>query len=472
MRTFFKIILFVAIVALLWGGYTLYGTARLATAYVAKTMCSAVFVSQRTPASVYRDELADYAYISAHIDTSEKIVTASIHGLAARSALYRPGLGATLVIGCEVKDLLKQAGQPLVPQPNLQEGQLWPRGSNVDTTSTPAGVDRQKLQRALTNAFAEKVPGAPRLTRGIVVVYKGQIIAERYGNGFFVHTPQLGWSMTKSAMNTLMGILVGDGLIKVHAPAPLPEWRGTGDPRRHITVHHLLHMCSGLQFNENYGATINDVTSMLFGTDDAAAYALHKKLVYPVGTHLSYSSGTSNILARILFNAMGQSLHDYWSMPRRRLFDPIGMASAVIEPDGSGVFVGASFMYATARDWARLGLLYLQDGVWQEKRILPEGWVRYSITADSSARRGEYGAQLWLNIGPPGLAEQRPQPQLPADLFSFRGHDGQFVWIIPSRHLVIVRLGYTRKSAAWNSTEFVTDLLSAIPVDNENKGSL
>jgi CubicO group peptidase (beta-lactamase class C family) len=467
MRTVLKIALVAVSLALVWAGYTLLATARLATAFVAKTMCSAVFVSQRTPASVYRDELADYTYISAQVDTSQKIVTASIHGLAARSALYRPGLGATLAIGCEIKELQNQAGQALLPQPILQEGQLWPLGNEVDTTSTPAGIDRQKLSSVLTNAFAENHPGALRLTRGVVVVYKGQLIAERYGNGFAVHTPQLGWSMTKSAMNALIGILVGDGLLHIQAPLPLPEWQGAKDPRNRITLHHLLHMSSGLEFDENYGATINDVTRMLFGTDDASAFALHKKRVYPVGTHFAYSSGTSNILSRIMYTATGRSLANHWSLPRRRLFDRLGMASAVIEPDATGILVGASFMYATARDWARLGLLYLQDGVWQGERVLPEGWVRYSITPDSSARRGEYGAQLWLNVGPPSHPEQRPQPQLPADLFGFRGHDGQFVWIIPSRHLVVVRLGYTRKSAAWNTNEFLNDLLSAIQVDNK-----
>ncbi len=472
MKLVIKIILFILALAFVWGGITLYKLARLASAYAAKTMCSAVFVSKRDPMAVYKNELAAYSYISTQVDTADKTVTASIYGLADRTALYRPGLGATLVIGSTVKELQNQLTMDLSPRPHLQADQLWPFGNRVDSLSIPAQVDRGKLKKALDDAFAEKNPEALRITRGIVVVYKGRLIGERYGDGFTAETPQLGWSMTKSVINTLTGILAGDGVLNIEAPAPIEQWQGRHDPRCHITLHHLLHMASGLEFNETYGATVNDVTYMLFGTADASAYALNKKLAFSIGTHFAYSSGTSNILARTLYNALGKSLPDYWALPRRRLFDRLGITSAVIEPDASGIFVGSSFMYASARDWARLGLLYLQDGVWQGQRILPEGWVRYTVTPDTSAARGEYGAQFWLNAGPAGRPEQRPRPYLPVDLFTMQGHEGQYVWIIPSKQLVVVRLGYTTRAKGWDNKTFLNGILSALQTDNSEGGSL
>jgi CubicO group peptidase (beta-lactamase class C family) len=199
---------------------------------------------------------------------------------------------------------------------------------------------------------------------------------------------------------------------------------------------------------------LGDVTWMLLGVGDAAAYAAAKPLAAAPGTRWYYSSGTSNIIARVMREAIGSD-EEYLAFPRRALFDRIGMASAVIEADAAGNFVASSFMHATPRDWARLGLLYLQDGMWGGERILPEGWVRYSVTP-APASGGRFGAHFWLK-----LAGHSPD-LLPPSAYHMAGHDGQFVTIVPEKKLVVVRLGLSRLPRAWDQTAFVAEVIGAI----------
>jgi len=280
---------------------------------------------------------------------------------------------------------------------------------------------------------------------------------------FHMKQPLIGWSMTKSVINALTGILVGQGKLSLEDRALLPEWRGPGDPRAHITLDQLLRMSSGLKFAEDYANPLEDVIFMLLGTDDVAAYAANKPLEAEPGTKWYYSSGTTNIIARIMRDAIGGTDADYFAFPRRALFDPMGMHSAIIEPDASGTFVGSSLMYATARDWARFGLLYLQDGVWEGERILPEGWVKYTLTPAPRAPLGEYGAHFWLKVPPPFKSSVSGMPSLPVDTYFAAGHEGQFVTIIPSRKLVVVRLGLSRLKGAWDQEWFIAQILEAIP---------
>jgi CubicO group peptidase (beta-lactamase class C family) len=198
---------------------------------------------------------------------------------------------------------------------------------------------------------------------------------------------------------------------------------------------------------------------MLLGAQDAAAYAIAKPLEAQPGTRWSYSSGTTNVIAYAIRQIVGDS--DYAEFPRRELFERLGMTSAVMETDAAGTFVGSSFMYATARDWARLGLLYLRDGVWAGQRILPEGWVEYTRTPAPNAAEDQYGAHFWLRI-PKEFRCGSNGPPLPADAFHAIGHEGQFVTIVPSRDLVIVRLGFTRYPCAWDHRKFVNLILGAI----------
>ena len=449
------------------GGYFLWRVGLIATAYKAKVFCSGIFISKRDPNSIlsqelFVDDLSVLRFFNTSINYDEQSVTASFFGLAKRKAIFRHGLGCTLVIDSTENEIRSQANPFKVPVPSNQQDRLWPEGERLETGRLPPEINETKLKEVLDAAFAEPDPARLRRTRAVVIVYQGRIIAERYAQGFSQNTPLIGWSMTKSVINALIGILVGEKKLSLEDRDLLPEWRKPGDPRRAITLDHLLRMSSGLEFAEEYTHPHKDVVLMLLGSGNMAAYAADKPLEAEPGSKWHYSSGTTNIISRIIRDAIGGSEADYFAFPRQALFHRIGMGSAVIEPDASGTFVGSSFMYATARDWVRLGLLYLQDGIWQGKRILPEGWVNYSATPAPSAPLGEYSAHFWLKVPPSFRSRISPAPLLPGDTFLAAGHEGQFVTIIPSRKLVVVRLGLTRIEGSWDQESFIAQVLEAI----------
>jgi CubicO group peptidase (beta-lactamase class C family) len=259
-------------------------------------------------------------------------------------------------------------------------------------------------------------------TRAVVVVHHGRIVAERYAPGFDQHTRLTGWSMTKGITNALIGILVGQGRLNVAEYAPVDIWQE--DERGKITIENLLRMNTGLKWWEFYGGP-SDATRMLYKEKDMGEYAMRSKLSQKPGEVFHYSSGTVNILSSIIRRTVGDS--GYYRFPYEQLFYRIGMYSAVLEPDAGGTFVGSSYCYATARDWARFGLLYLQDGVWNGQRVLPAGWVEFT-------RRGEeYGALWWLN-------RNGRHPHIPKDCYGCEGYEGQYIWVIPSDGLVVVRM--------------------------------
>jgi hypothetical protein len=435
--------------------------APIATAYAAKRLCSCIFISHREPTAVLQEELKPYGYVHLDIDYGRKKVTGSILGVAKRTAVYRDGLGCTLAMGVGEDELRSQAAG-FKPVRSDRRNQPWPEGDRVQGNPLPAAIDAQKLKNVMDRAFAEPDPAKPRRTRAVIVLYDGRIIAERYAAGFTQEAPQLGWSMTKSVTNALVGVLVKEGKLRLKDPAPVPEWRSPGDPRAAITLDELMRMSSGLRFKENYKNPRSDAIRMLLAEPDAGAYAAEKPLEVPPNSRWSYSSGTTNIISRIVRQSVGGSLSDYFAFAHRALFDRVGMASAVIEPDPSGTFVGSSFMYATPRDWARFGLLYHNDGVWKNERILPEGWVKYSTTPTPNAPKGEYGAQFWLNAGRSGQPEDRWMPKVPPDMYSLRGFEGQYVAIIPSKKLVAVRLGLSVVEKAWDQEQFIADIIEAL----------
>ena len=323
------------------------------------------------------------------------------------------------------------------------------------TGAYPAAIDSVKLQAAVQEAFSEEDTILPVRTRAVIVLYKGQLIAEQYAHGFTFKTRLAGWSMTKTVTGTLIGILVKMGKLSLNVSAPVPEWREVNDPRHSITIVNLLQQRSGIDFEENYSKS-SDATCMLFEKADMGSYAASRPLKNKPGTVFYYSSGNSNILSRIIRNTLGDSL--YYSFPYRQLFHKLGMNSAVIEPDASGTYVGSSYMYATARDWARLGLLYSNDGVFNNERILPEGWVAKSTKPASTDQRG-YGYQIWLNAGGDTLIKHFPAA--PADMYYADGFESQFIFVIPSKSLVVVRLGLTQHNN-FNADRFLNNVLEAV----------
>ena len=367
--------------------------------------------------------------------------------IGTQTAIFREGLGCTLIHGRTEEALRAQSPGLPPPVPASNPEALWPEGERVDLETIPPGIDRAALKAGVEAAFARVDPKQPHhRTRALVVVYDGRIVAERYATGFEPIMPLLGWSMAKTATNALVGLRVQDGKLALAARALLPEWH---DSRREITLDQLLHMTSGLAFSEDYeAADTSDVEKMLYLKGDMSAYAAEKPLEHTPGTYWSYSSGTTNIIARVLRQSFADE-QEYLRFPRERLFEPIGMHSAVLEPDAAGIFVGSSYLYATPRDWARLGLLYLRNGLWQGRRLLPEDWVADSLKPVREAPNERYGAQTWLKLdeGADSSSPNLGKPSLPGDAYYMLGHDGQIVAVVPSRDLVIVRLGLTRDNA-------------------------
>lgn len=439
-------------------------TIRNGSGYQAKALASGVFVSGREAERVNRDDLSDgpMVLVSGRVDPQNGSATARALGVVRSKAICREGLGCTLVEGLSEEEIRSQP-LPHPPSPRGDAAEIpWPAGDARPEAPPAPGIDAGRLDAALDEVFSEPAEGGKRETRAVVVVHRGIIVAERYAEGFDAGTPLPGWSMTKSAMGALIGIRVGQGALDLFAPAPVPEWRGASDPRAAITLDQLLRMSSGLEFGEATDDYGGDLATMLFDRGDTAAHAAAKPLAHPPDTHWHYSSGTSNIVSRILRESFEGDQTAYLGFPRRALFGPIGMRSAVIEPDASGTFVASSFMFATARDWARFGLLFLQDGVWLGERILPEGWVAYSTTPTPAAPQGRYGAHWWLNAGEPDDPDDRPWPDLPSDTYAARGFEGQEVVIIPSRELVLVRLGQSRPESTYDSNDFAAAVLAAI----------
>ena len=427
--------------------------AGVGSAYKAKALCSALFVSGLDLDPERADEVSAGAYrvmrlFRARVDRERKTVTASFLGLRTRTAAWRPGLGATL------------AFRPLTPAPALPAPRRpsdlslpWPEGEAAAAAESPA------LRNILDAAFSEPDPARPRRTRAVLVVKGGRLAAERYAPGFSAKTPLPGWSMTKAALAALIGTLVSQGRLKLSDRGLLAEWSSPGDPRAEISLEDLLRMRSGLRFSEAYADPLSDVTRMLFDGPDAAGFAASRPLDHAPGSRWQYASGTTNILSLIARRAVGEE--QYLSWPRRALFDPIGMASAVFEPDAAGTFVGSSFLYATARDWARFGLLHAQGGVWDGLRILPEDWVRFETTPTPQSPDARYGAHWWLKLSKELGGETAAAGKIPDDAFHALGHEGQCLSVIPSRGLVVVRLGLSIDITAWNHAEFLAEILAA-----------
>jgi CubicO group peptidase (beta-lactamase class C family) len=350
-----------------------------------------------------------------------------VAGMFGSRAVFHEGLGCVLLHGSGEPYILKSDTEALrIPRspPLLPEI----AGPDIVQPSDPA------LKAALDHAFEEPAEPPFRRTKAVVVVHDGKVIAERYAAGIGVETPLLGFSMTKSVINALIGILTQQGLVTPSMPAPIPEWRG--DLRREIEVEHLLRMTTGLALDET-NSGFDPSSQMVYLHDDMAGFAVNAAAIAPPGTRWAYSSPTTQLLARIVRDAVGgpeQTLAFAW----RELFNPLGMRNVTLEFDASGTLQGSTYMLASARDWARFGLLYLNDGIVGGKRILHEDWVDFSAAATLDS---DYGAGFWTNRSEHEHAKGRVRLGIPRDAFFASGDLGQRVVIIPSQDLVVVRLG-------------------------------
>ncbi len=433
--------------------------APILSGFGAKDLCSCVFVGGRNETSVLENELGGLPFSLGTFKVSfeDSSATGSVFGLARVKAIYRKGLGCTLVREKSAGEIKKDLPSLNIIRPVLSDTLPWPYGTKV-LDKPPENVNAVKLKAAVDKAFTEDTPDVKKNTRAVVVIYKNKLIIERYAPGFDRNSPQLGWSMSKSITNAMIGMLVQEGKLDIYAPAPVSVWKDPQDPRHRITIDQLLRMSSGLEWEEVYSKK-SSVTIMLYEKANMGLYAASQKLQYQPDEKWYYSSGTTNILQMMMRDMLGDS--GYYSFLYDKLFYKLGVRTAVFEPDASGTLVGSSYMWASARDWARLGLLFLNDGVWNGERILPEGWTKYSSTPTPGAPQGKYGAQFWLNAGSAGHPDDRVMPDVPADAFYMDGYEGQTVLIVPSKHAVIVRLGQNKKGA-FDFNHFLASVLNAI----------
>jgi CubicO group peptidase (beta-lactamase class C family) len=434
----------------------------LGLAGYAKVLCSAVFVSGRDANEAVKNSgfflmpPGQAEKVQWNVDRAQKLVRMSLNGVTREAKLYGDQ-------GC----IIHQQGKsgifftPVPVKTTLREAmsQPWPMGDRLDDAPMPAEIDRAKLNAALDAAFAD--PAA--LTSGFIVVYKGRIVGERYMPGITKDTQLESWSMGKSITSTLFALLVKDGTYSLEQPAPVPEWQKPDDPRGKIRNMDLLRMSSGLRFiagqdpdyTEDKGYP--DHMYIYTGAVDAFTYSVNRPLQFPPNTEGRYRNSDPLTIGYLIKLAVGKRGEEYLSWPQRALFDRIGIRRQMLETDPYGNFLLTGYDYGTPRNWARLGMLYLQDGVWNGQRILPEGWARFVSTPAPAWKRPVYGGFFWIN-GDGGW-------NIPKDAYLAAGAGGQNTFIIPSHQLVVVRMGHFRGAAAGRKTlnAAFTHLMAAIP---------
>jgi CubicO group peptidase (beta-lactamase class C family) len=438
---------------------------KVATGFVANVVCTETFVSGLDPARVFAETtsampgagLISWA-LDYRVDRARKDVTVTLLGLGRSHAVYRgEGLGCYLDHGGAVADISVSA-------PDAKAALLPDiAGPSIVAPQTP------QLAAALDRAFAEPDKSTPRHTRAIVVMKDGRIVAERYADGIGIDTPLLGFSATKSVISALAGILVRKGALKLHEPVPIAVWQGAGDARRAITLDHLLRHTAGLALGSSLQASLasalEPVNRMKFMEPDMASYAQSIPLETVPGAAWNYHDGNTVIVAHLIRQATASMMR----FARQELFKPLGMRNVTLEFDASGNAEGSSQLLASARDWARFGQLYLNDGVAGRKRILPEGWVKYSATPTPNAWVGQ-GAGFWTNLGESFGATYRTERGWPRDAFFAKGTIGQYVIVVPSERLVIVRLG---RSPNWPpEVDGVFDLVRDVVAATGSKAKL
>ncbi|MCT4697659.1 serine hydrolase domain-containing protein [Tenacibaculum haliotis] len=422
-----KRILLLFIVILAVAVYFNYPKLNILAGYSAKNTASSVFLAERSLAFTDKNDnnFSPINLTSDEINKEEKSATGSAFGLLKRKAIYREGLGAVLI-----NDTYDVSKKTLVPKRSKPDNSTpFPYGNADQKDTLFSNIDYKKLNETIDTIFNDV-----NQTRSVLVIYKDQIIAEKYSDGFDKNSKQLGWSMTKSITSTIVGILQCERKLYVNSDNLFEEWKN--DERKNITLHNLLQMNSGLEWLEDYN-TISDVSKMLFLEEDMTKSQVKKPLAGKPNKTWNYSSGTTNLISGLIRNQFNthQEYLDFWYSA---LIDKIGMNSMLIETDMSGNYVGSSYGWATARDWAKLGLLYLHNGEWNGEHLFDKDWVDYATTPTPGSD-GWYGAQIWLNAG-------NRYPDVPENMYSFNGYKGQNVFILPNENLVVVRTGLTKNA--------------------------
>jgi CubicO group peptidase (beta-lactamase class C family) len=430
----------------------------LGAASYAKILCSAVFVSGRDEEEAKQNS----AYFLMVEPDRSKPITATVDRQARRVRVTVADVTRTAAFygdqGCVIHPIDHDGVHftPVAVKTTLPDAatQPWPMGDAPSTEAWPAAIDRARMQAAVDLAFADPAG----LTAAVVVVYQGQIVAERYMPGITKDTQLESWSMGKSLTATLIGLAIKDGAFTLDDPAPVPDWRRPGDSRGEIRVRDVMRMSSGLSFTGQDDRWMDpswqyhDHFFIYAGAVDAFKYSISSPLEFAPNTVGRYRNSDPMTLGFLVRQHVEKKGENYLTHPQRALFDKIGIRRQVLEPDPWGNFLLSGYDYGTARNWARLGLLYLRDGVWNGQRLLPDGFTKFVSTPAPAWRRPEYGGQFWIN----GIG----QWNLPRDAYFMSGAGGQHTFIVPSHDLVIVRMGHQRGAAV--GSKLLNQALAAI----------
>lgn len=433
----------------------------------ATTMCSAVFVTGLTPAFAAENVgyftgpyAARAAFGTPVVDRAAKSVSVKTPAGVTRTAKVFGSQGCVLLPAGETT--VKFTPVRITSRLPSATSQPWPMGDAPSREPLPPGLDLAKVATALDAAFQAE----SEMTAAFVATWKGHIIAERYGEGITLRTPLESWSMGKSVTATLIGQLIKDGTYALDQPAPIPEWQSPGDPRAKIRIADLLNMSSGLRIKGHLDpdfdpkGTYPDHLFFYTGATDVFHYAVTRPAQWPAGQVGRYHNSDPVIINGLIRMAVEKRGETYLSYPQRALFDRLGIRSAVLETDVAGNLLIQGYDYMSARDWTRLGNLYLQDGVWNGERLLPEGFVKFVSTpapAWVADHRPIYGGFFWIN-GDAGYP-------IPKDAYFMAGSGGQNTFIIPSHDLVVTRLGHYKGSLAGSTgvRKALTLLMEATP---------
>ena len=433
-----------------------------AAAWGAHHLCAGLFVVgrdyQREPEDVIAQDIAPFpafrweASFEYEADREQRRVTVRAPGAPVRTAMHYGDQGCVI----HARDSEAIHFTPVDVPSNLPDpdAQPWPTGDVDRYAPLPAKSDDVAFDSVLDWAMYE----AAQNTRALVVVHRGKIIAERYAPGFTAHTPQISWSQGKSITAALIGVLIQQGELRLDQSAPVPEWHERpDDPRGEITVRHLLHMSSGLDF-KNLGVSdslsytsANEHFLIYFDAVNVFEHAVDQPLGIPPNTEFRYRNSDPLTLGRIIRQKVEARGEGYLTFPQRALFDRIGMRNVVLETDIYGNFIMTGYDFLSAHDWARFGLLHLWDGVWEGERILPEGWVDFVSTPTPTDPNRGYGGLFWVNAG-------GALPDLPRDAFWAAGFMGQYTLVIPSLDMVVVRLG----PSPGNSDRYLNTVIAGI----------
>ena len=416
-----RVIFLLIVFALLAFRFLLYPKLAIINGYAAKMMCSCAFIADMEENIIHEQDLGDFPVSIAQVSLDKRRRQASSHflGMQKRTAVYKDDLGCTLIHDKDDYNVSFKTGRP--KRKFLSDTIPYPYGRG----EIPSSERSAELQALLENYLDEYVG-----TRALVILHNGKLVAESYAEEVDKDTPLLGWSMTKSILNTLVGIMVKEKLCSIDELTGIEAW--DTDDRKNIKIEDLLRMESGIEWEETY-TKITDVTEMLYSSESAYISASSNLLEFEPRTYWEYASGTTNILSGWMRSKFENYIL-YQAYPYIKLFVPLDINDAQLEMDEAGNYIYSSYCFMPARDWGKLGQLYLNDGIWNGERILPEGWVSFSTKPTSSAKEKNYGSHIWLNKG-------KLYPSIPTSAYYFSGYQGQRVLIIPEYNLVVVRLG-------------------------------